>query len=355
MILYVFDRDFTLVGMMDSFISVIWEEDYRGIGKFYLECVDSQFHVSLLHQGYYIARKGKDTAMVIRYVNYDSTVNKIIVRGYVSTDILSQRVVFPTQTIQGVERGMYSLVTNNARNMDYLTVAAAQGLPDTTEMQFTGDGLVDALIDFASVPDYGFKTIFDITNKQHIFTVYQGLDRSDGNGVNPVAIFTDEVGNLNNLQIIDDDSIFKNFAYVGGMGEGVDRIWTSVYSGDSEPMGKNRFEMTVDARDIQKEEGESNVNYITRLRSRGLARLSEHYNIRTFLAEPDTQKENPTLRWGVDYYLGDIVSCKSSKYSYRIDTRIMKYTETQQNNITTIVCTLGDPIITERILTNLRS
>lgn len=354
MILHIFDQQFNLIGMLDNYISLIWTEDYYNRGSFTLVCVDNKENIDLLQMNYYIYQPGKNTAMVIRYLKYESEVSRIEANGYTTLDLLSRRIVFPVQTVYNVETGMYALVerllkgSESDRNIGNFTTAritgGLQGYTYTHETQFTGTDLLEALTTLGEESGLGFYMAFDWRNKRHVFTVYQGKDRTFGQKENTPAIFSAEFVNLKSMIIIDDMSIFKNVAYVAGAGEGIARKYVVV--GNAE--GLDRYELYVDARDLQQEYTDDNGNevsltdaqYVTLLSSRGLQKLNEHLRAKSFNGEVDA------FDFGKEYYLGDKISAKSTQYNSRIDARIMQYTEVTENNQTKLSVSLGIPEIT---------
>lgn len=341
--MHIFDADFNRRGIVSHYISVEWSEDYYNRGNFMLVCVDSTENIALLKQGWYVYRADKETAMVIRYVKYEQADRQIIIRGYTTNDLINQRIIYKTQSVYNVEAGMYNLVKDNIRAMPRFITATPKGLIGTFDTQFTGTNLLEAETALGTEAGIGFYTKFDHRNKQHIFTVYQGVNRVSGQRESRPAIFSAELKNLANVTIIDDISLFRNVAYVAGGGEGEERTWIIVNDGYA---GLDRFELFVDARDLQRDDDPESENYQTEaeyiqlLTARGIQKLNECIRVESFVAEVEPKG------FGTDYYLGDIVSCKSDKYGVRINTRILSYSEVRENNITKLSLTMGNPEIT---------
>lgn len=349
MILHIFDRNYKFIGFIDNFISLTWKEQYQNVGALTLFCNDSVKNIKYLQQGYFVWQKGKRTAMIIRYVKPVEGESQIEVRGYTSLWLLSQRTIYPTQTIYNIETGMYNLVkhsftSSSARKVTDLDYAFAKGFTYVLDTQYTLIDLMEAENALAVESGLGFYMQFDYENKKNIFTVYEGLNRTYGNGVNKPAMFSTEFGNLQNTIIIDDMTIFKNVAIVAGAGEGVARIVIEVGTAT----GWDRYELPVDARDLQQEYTDDNGNEVSLtlaqykiiLQARGIKKLNEHVHALSFSGEVNTQD------FGEKYYLGDIVSCKSDRYNMRIDSRVTEYEEVTENNITKLKLTFGEPAIT---------
>lgn len=347
-----FDRDFNRTGMITNYISVKWQEDYYGRGEFMMVCVDSPENIRLLRQNNFLVRSDKKTAMIMRYVKYESADNQIVIRGYTTNDLINQRIIYRTENISTVvdeerttvESGMYKIVNNQVLDIPYMETASAKGFSETFTTQFTGTNVLDAMIILGTQSGLGFYTEFDHKNKNHIFTVFKGFDRREGQRMNRPAKFSAELKNLANVKIVNDISIFRNVAYVAGGGEGEDRTWIVV--NDNEHSGYDRYELFVDARDLQRDSDPESENFQTQaeyeqlLIGRGIEKLNEHIKTETFVAEIEPRG------WEEDYYLGDIVSCRSDRYGIRIDTRILGYTEVRENGITTLSLTMGNPEIT---------
>ena len=335
LILHIFDADFTRQGMIENYVSCVWQEDYYGSGDFLLVCADTPNNVQLLQQWRYVYAKGKRTAMIIRYIRRESADRQIIVQGYTAKRRIAQRIVLGTQQVSGaVEASMYALVNNNIRGLTIKT-APPVNLPGAFATQFTGTNLLDALERLGRESEIGHYVVFDYQNKQHVFTAYKGIDRTIGKP-DSFGFFSEEFGNLKNLSLVDDTRMFYNVAHVAGGGEGVERVWVEV--GDA--AGDERFEMFVDARDIQREEGQSEAQYLQLLAARGIERLNAHNRINPFIAEIEPSG------FGVIFDLGDEVTCQSIRYGVRIDTRILHYAEIRENSKTTLKLTLGEPEIT---------
>ena len=350
LILHIFDTDFVRQGMISNYVSLEWTEDYYGRGSFLLVCVDDAENIKLLQQGRYVAQKDLDTAMVIRQVKYDTLAHQIVVRGFTTLDIIGeQRIIYRTIKVTNVEAGMRQIISDNMRGLPYQTIAPLQGIPDVFETQFTGDKCIEACTSLGQESHIGFKNVFDHRNGRHIFTPYKGTDYSWGNVAgNPPRVFSAEFKNLENMIIIDDMSIFKNVAYVAGAGEGEARIWVEVGTA----MGLDRFELFVDARDLQPDEDDKGLidietglpapspEYEKVLIARGIKKLNEHIRVKTFIGEISQ------AGFGIEFGLGDVISCKSDKYGVRLDSRILQYSRVRENNITKLVLTMGEPQIT---------
>jgi len=159
----------------------------------------------------------------------------------------------------------------------------------------------------------GFYIYLDLSAKKYRFQTAQGLDRSGSQSVNPRAIFSTDYDTLESANIDDNDSNYRNYAFVGGQGGGTLRTIREVFTGATEPTGLDRREMFVDARDVP-----LNAD----LDLRGGQKLEELATIITVDGSPLSYSP---LVYGTDYDLGDIATL--STYGESRDVRITSVKE----------------------------
>jgi len=241
---HVFTPDYERAGILGSYLSSTWEEHYQRKGRFILHTVDTDDNARLLKTGNRLWQRGKKTSMIIDFAKQEK--KRIMVYGHTALIRLDQRIINPTVHVANVEAGMKAIVQNNSRGLTHFRVDANRGLPERFDSQYTGNELLDALEILGIESGLGFFMAFDPQAKQDVFTVYRGTDYTVGDNV---RIFSAEFRNLDNLNIVDDMTLYKNVAYVAGSGEGAQR--TIIIVGTA--TGSDRREMWVDARDIQQD------------------------------------------------------------------------------------------------------
>ncbi|RUT62961.1 hypothetical protein C1144_04880 [Clostridium botulinum] len=79
------------------------------------------------------------------------------------------------------------------------------------------------------------------------FDVYKGVDRTLNNGTIAPCIFSRDFENILEQEYTDSLNNYRNTTLIAGAGEGKDRKITSIEEG----AGLDRYELYVDARDIQ--------------------------------------------------------------------------------------------------------
>ena len=142
----------------------------------------------------------------------------------------------------------------------------------------------------------GWDIVLDPTNKRMVFTIIEGLDRSWGNGVNSVVMFSPKFGNVRLISYLDSSINSKNVAYVAGQGEAEARDVDEIEYLGQTYTGMDRREFLIDARDL--DDGD-------KMAQRGNERLAEFGEEK--IIEIENLSTGP-FSYGEDFYLGDIVT-----------------------------------------------
>lgn len=336
--IWVYDQNFNKIGSIQTYVTLNWTEEYQNRGVFTLIVYDTQYNIDLLQEEYFLYMTDKKTAMVIKYRNFDSEKQIITINGYTTLELLDQRFLLGYKTIVNAEQGMREMVSANLRGFPNLTQTDSNNYADIFNAQYSNALFIEQEIlpEICAATDLGIRMFFDHDNKKHVFDVYKGIDHTFEQTENPSILFGDDFGNLASTIIVSDNSVFKNVAYVFGAGEGEERIMVEVGTAT----GRDRYELPVDARDLQQQKNQTLAEYKEVLKARGIAKLNERNKRVSFQAEVDGKD------FGNKYDLGDLVTCKSSRYGIQFNTRIMQFSHKIENNIPKIILTLGQPEIT---------
>lgn len=352
--LYVLDQQFNIVGVIDSYVSLIWRPSYSEIGDFELYMGATKEAVDMLKVNRYLVRstdasvdsQGRVTykkVMIIK--NHDLTTDIEIgdfltVTGRELKFLLHQRIVWSQTNLTGrAEAGIRALVTQNAisptdsnRTIPNLVLGAGAGLLETIEKQVTGVYLDEAVKDICVTYNYGWDMY--VYNGQIIFIVYTGLDRSYGQNDRPYVVFSDNFENLFNTEYQLETDEYANTTLIGGEGEGTDRIYRNVGGTNS---GLNRFETFTDARDLSRNKGSDEEiplnTYYQLLEERGREKLAELAYTEGFSGEV---KSDLAYKYGEDFDLGDIVTVINS-YGISKNVRVLSAIESDDESGTKLV------------------
>lgn len=347
-VINVYDMNFNLIGVIDTFKSIIWRPAYYGIGDFEIYTAATEDAINLLQENRLVV-KNEDTSvdgegnalyknvMIIKNIELKTNVNEgdfLIVTGRELKFILHQRIVWQQTNLTGTaENGIRRLVNENAispkdskRKFNNLILGPSASLTDRIEKQLTGQFLDEAIVEICTSYNYGWD-IFGYNNS-YVFILYQGLDRSYNQSIRPYVVFSDRFDNLYNTDYQLKTEGYATTALVGGEGEGTNRIYSTV---NDTPSGLDRYEMFVDAKDLSSNKGSENEipqsTYIQLLQERGNEKLAEATITEGFSGEV-LSGSGTNYEYGLDFDLGDIVTVINS-YGISKNVRVLSSIESE--------------------------
>ena len=350
--IYVLNKDLETVGVIDTYISVIWTPRYYTSGDFELYVGATTQMLELLKVNYFLVREkdidGDEMRNVMQIKNIDlkndpENGNTLIVMGKSISAIVGQRVVSAQTSLSGqLQEVIHMLLIENlihplfnARkilNFKFELVEGLNVLRNKVEMQVTGDNLEEFISTLCEKYNIGWDVY--IKNGNFVFYLYAGTDRSFDQNVNPYIVFSSDFDNLVNsdYQYLTED--YKNVAIVAGEGQGVNRVKTIVGTAE----GINRFETWVDAKDVSANEGGiSNTEYMEILQDKGTEALTEYVHNQLFDGETDTTTQYVLNR---DFFLGDVVQIVND-YGITAKARILEIIESEDDSGTSVIPTFS--------------
>ena len=356
--LKIFNRELSLIGIIDSFSSLIWNRKYNSIGDFQLNILFTEENNALLNIDNIIYKDNCEAGFITcKEIKIDDDGAEIIeVKGKFIIGYLERRIIWGCEEINSdVVQASHQLIKNNCidcieqRKIPNLIIKDNKEIYIPLIKQVSYENLFDTLSSIAQTNELGLKVDFDIFNKKLIFKIYKGIDRSiDQSKVAPV-IFSREFENIFSQNYIESNNNLKNVALIGGRGEGAERKLTSI----GNEKGLDRYELFVDAADISdirqienddgtiSEEIISNEEYNNLLITRGNEKLSEHYKIKSFDSVINT---NSNMEYRKDYDLGDIITFFDKKWDIKINTRITEICEVCNNEGLNLNITFGNNV-----------
>ena len=367
--LYVLDDKFKVLGVIDNYECLMWQRNYYKSNTFSMQIIPTFEQFELLKKGN-ILLKIDDTKEAM-YIDHreleenDEGIEVLVVSGYSLTQWLDRRITLYKE----VEKGNAETVIRNYVNRHCINPVEAnrridnliQGIDNTLGPVINYSSHYNQLLDEAKTiskaNELGYKINLDLDNKQYVFEVYQGLDRSINQNANSKAIFSTEFENVTNQKYIDSDNNYRNMVLVAGAGEGVNRKTLTL---GTENKGLDRYELFVDARDISdtEQQGEDEVSipieeYNKLLEVRGKEKLSECAKVETFDC---TLINVNSLIYRVDFDLGDKVSIINKKWGLMLNERIVSITETYDEEGLNIDIEIGNniPTLIEKIKRKMR-
>lgn len=341
--LRVLDENFCVQYILDEYQSLIWTDRYNKNGDFEIYMPLTADVLEVFQNGNYLSMDESDHLMIIEDLKLTTDIESgyfITVTGRSLESILDRRIIWK-QTILSkntlIDSAIKSLLTDaiinpeisNRKISNFIykdsTDETIQSMKLTGDIQFTGDGLYEAVNKICEAYDLGFKITLDSLNR-FVFELYYRKDRSYDQSALPYVEFSPQFDNLISSDYGLVTSGYRNVTLVAGEGEGADRKTVSVYSDDFS--GLDRRELYTDARDISTntEDGEIPLEkYQEMLTNRGILKLTETQSVSDFDAKVDYKQQ---YKYGEDYFIGDIVQFQNALgISYRVQVTESIYSD----------------------------
>lgn len=328
----VYPEDFSTRYELRHAISMIMTIYYNKIGKLILVAPVNDYNIAALKDGSMLYDTDRKITLIIVNTKIDTDTNRITANGYTANWRLNSRCIAEKYRLTTLESGGYALVNANLRGLTRIRMAEALGLTEKTDALLYGGQLLDELMPYLEEKGLGNKMVWDPESLEHTFTIYKGVDLTAG--IHAV-VFSDEQGTAQDLIINDDDSTFKNFAYVtGSLRDGTEFVETV---GTAE--GDARREIWFNT-SVHQEQDESEADCRARAKAYATMELGKRIRRQSFSVAIDASE------LGKLYNLGDIVSCVSIRFGVSFNARITGIKYSLDNRKTKTEVILGDPILT---------
>lgn len=333
----VLDKNFDAIHLIDGYKSLIWTDRYNLPGEFELYTEVSGEVLKYVTRGSYLTIKESDRTMIVQDISVESDVelgNYIKITGPSLEELIGRRIIWKQRVLNtDLQNGIKTLLNENIispsdsnrriPNFVFQSTSDTRITDIKIDTQFTGDNLLDAINTLCVVYDIGFKLVMN-KQKQFIFSLYAGVDRTYDQTSNPYVIFSPSFENLVESNYYESSENLKTMTLIGGEGEGNQRYYVTYFA--SNDTGINRRELFTDARDLQREYTDDNgvdhtyttTQYNSVLQERGKSKLSECTEIVTFEGQVEPRQ---SFIYKKDYYLGDVVQIEN-EYGFRGTARI---------------------------------
>lgn len=313
-------------------------------GEFQLAININKNNTETLQKENIVLFEGYAGVIRFRKAETNKDVDGILIRGSSLSSLVDRRITIPPigkayDVVSGdAETVMKYYIDKNCinpadpnRKMPSLVIAANQNRGVNLKYQSRLKQLDEELEKISLITGLGWDIILDIVNKQFIFDVLEGRNLSTDQTNNNPVIFSIDFDNVDAQIFIDSDLNYKNQAYVGGQGEGVERSIVELGGG---LQGLDRYEVFIDARDIENDED---------LPDRGQQKLLEMSKLQSFESDITTQSN---FEYRKDWDLGDIVTVQNRKWGITLNTRITEITEIYEPGGFKLEATFGNTIPT---------
>lgn len=336
----IYDKNLNLKGIIENQTSLIWTRKYNEAGNFELHVPITDANRKLIQLENLVFVSGAVEAGIIEYIVLDEETgkNEITVSGRFLEAYMDRRITKATKNYSGrVEEIMRTMLSVDTVAIPRVELGTLNGFTDTVAFQATYKNLLTYMSKLGKQANIGFRFKPDFNNKKIVFDTYKGTDHSISQSTANRVIFSEQYENLNKAVYTLNNQSYRTVIYVGGSGEGSDRVIVSVGSGE----GLELREFFYSATDITKEDGMTDAAYENALRQRGYEQLDANALVESFECETEP---DINFKYKVDYDLGDIVTVRKKSWELTTDLRITEIQEIYEYGSLTVVPTLGTPL-----------
>ena len=308
----------------ERYVSCMWSEGYNTTQPFTMELQETEEYKKKVKPDCYVGRDDRKTLMVIKTVK--SKDGRIVASGKQATrcldDVPFEGVIEPGASLTESIRTAY----NNSHRYRNFTFSGTD-LDVSYDHQISNKTILALCETMCQDTDTGFRAVR--SGKGAIVEFFRPEAREN-------LVFSRNYGNMKVDEITLSTENKKNCAIILGEGEGENRFRTYIDFSN----GDQKRTLFVDARDILREEGETDDSYSTRLKARGIEQLLTKQGTWECALTP------LAAEFGVRYDLGDIVTVLLQDYGMKIQSRIQRFTQQAQNNKVDTIVEVGNITIT---------
>jgi hypothetical protein len=362
--IYAFDTNMNILGMVDSFDSLIWTRRYFETGNCKLLAPWSEKNIALLTRGNLLMKSDGREAAQISYRGISkearSSKDQIEITGQFITSWLNRRIILSPVTADDTAQNLMNrIVSENVtdptlpnRRIPNLFIETVHDVGGDS-FQYASEDMINvgvAIEELAKQSRLGFQIITDVRTGNHTFRVYRGADRTYQNTAgNAPTLFATEYDNILSQEFTESVENLCTYAYIKG--EKIEgQTPKQVEVGTAQ--GLDRRELFVNASDLRQSSENAagqtitmtNPQYLAALEQRGREDLEQHSEA---LSLSSVINPAPNYKYLTDYDLGDLVTCKNSKWGITIDARITEVEEAYEKGKNgEITITFGESIPT---------
>lgn len=328
----VYDGSLTKIGLIETWISLVWDEEYGGEGTYQIEIFDSDKSAKLIKEGYFYAIRESETLAAIRSVTVRG--GKIIGYGTMASGLLKDRVTTRRTMGENAEDAMHTAVLEMTAH-PLIENGEKKGIADVFAPEIEDMDVLEYCRTISRETDVGFRLRHDKEKKKLVFECSKPE-------ANPNARYAAAYGNLGEIEYSASDENYKNVALIVNtisVTKGEETVETrEIYTaGQTQAQGAARREMIVRT-GIAREEGETEEEYRARIIAKGEAALVECARNEqvTFKVEDERAQ------------LGEIITAEIGQIGAKLRVRVMKVKITSMRNKTTREISIGTPVYLRR-------
>lgn len=337
------DKDFNIVKYI-SFINLQWIRRYYEPGEFNVQLPASEYDSSAV----YLFTKDRPEVGLIQKRQYaDGYDGKVMqLSGYFYEYKLNDKITYPRFNASGnIEAVARTIISTYKEDIPILQFGKANDplLGSSITKESTGDGLATVIYELLQTQELSIRCLYDYVNNSMSAVVWQGKDRTQDQDVNSFVVFSEGFRNMQNEEIIIDNSNFKNYAVVIGNGRYEEGNQIEVIVDLRSNKNVYAQKLYVDQTGQTYDETKQTLDeFKEQLRQAGIEELAKYTDITS--VSFDTIDRG--LTYMKDYDLGDKCDVVLDSIGESYTVRIIEVTEVFKENKHTISLQFGNKVPT---------
>lgn len=330
--LYVLNRDFQAIHLLDTFESLLWTERYYECGDFEITAPASTKLLRTFVKENYLWSKDSDSVMIIEDLEISSDTEEgalFTVTGRSLESILERRIVWKPTVLSGnLQDAIKKLLDENIispsiadrkiSNFIFETSVDEKVTNLTVNLEVDGETLYEVIMTLCQTNHIGFKISLNDDN-QFVFKLYAGVDRSYDQDDVPYVLFSPSFDNIINSNYLESNKTLKTVVLVvDGDENGRNEVVVECENGAGS--GLDRRETYVST-SVSSDEG----NVTALMTEAGREELEANKITKTFEGEVESTL---LYKYGEDFFMGDIVQIVN-EYEVEAKTRVVEVLRSQ--------------------------
>lgn len=311
--IYALGSKFQLLAVEIPYINLQWTRCYYESGYFSAEIPLSVYDKRWEYIG---SPDRKELGIVQKAYSTDN--DTIQISGFFCEKMLDFKVCYPRYIgdVPKTETAVRRIFETYKDDIPvYLGEPNDPLLGDRTQSDFSDDSLGIKIFSMLESRECSYRVRYDFVNNGLFFEVWQGLDRTQSQSVNPWQTFSWELGNVMSRNIDFDDSDYKNFAIIPVDADDDGKEQDTFYLDWSN--GEMKREMVIDMRSSKPEEGQSYDAFKAAVLQEAVEKLMARQKVES--VDIDVVNKG----YMVDFDLGDKCDVLLTDVDVRMETRIV--------------------------------
>lgn len=325
----VLDKDFNKIYILDWYESLLWTDRYYEAGDFEIYTSLDYNLLNNLQEGYYLQIAESEHIMIIEGVEITNDIEggrHMVITGRSLESILDRRIIWPEYEVKGKPK-IYSVINTWLKNFitnpvsGYGTDSANRKIanfeyqdaytdikitsPSMTYAKYTGSNLYESIVTLCKDNEIGFKITLTDENKFK-FQFYVAEDRSFDQTDNNAVIFSEYFDNISSTDYVHNMQPYKNTLVLTNS--------STIKHFGTKKAGLDRRELYSSVSGTE----DTDIDWKYEAKQVFMDNAPTH----EITGEVDTM--NTQFVYGIDYFLGDIVSIENEFVTG--NARITEYT-----------------------------